>query len=72
MYEQYHLRSSINIATHKIKPGTLTARTVKNNFKGTLERFVASDSAFSFISFSKEHQHTGNSFYIMHMLWLSS
>ena len=35
---------------HKIKPGTLTAGTVKNNFKGTIERFVASDNAFSFIS----------------------
>ena len=35
---------------HKIKAGTLTPRTVKNNFKGTIERFVASDNAFSFMS----------------------
>ena len=26
---------------HKIKPGTLTAGGVKNNFKGTIKRFVA-------------------------------
>ena len=35
---------------HKIKPGALSARTVKNNFKGTTERFVASDNAPSFMS----------------------
>ena len=34
---------------HKIKPGTLNAGTVKNNFKGTFERLVASDNAFSFM-----------------------
>ena len=34
----------------KIKPGTLTAGTVKSNFKGTIERFVAKDNAFSFMS----------------------
>ena len=50
MYEQHHLSSSINFAMHKIKPGTLTAGTVKNNFKGTIERFVASGNAFSFMS----------------------
>ena len=31
------------------KPGTLTAGMVKNNFKGTIERFVSSDDAFSFM-----------------------
>ena len=35
---------------YKIKPGTLTAGMVKNNLKGTIERFVASDNAFSFMS----------------------
>ena len=35
---------------HKIKPGTLTVGKVKNNLKGTTERFVASDNAFSFMS----------------------
>ena len=35
---------------HKIKPGILRAGMVKNNVKGTIERFVASDNAFSFMS----------------------
>ena len=35
---------------HKIKPGTLTAGTVKSNFKKTIERFVARNDAFSFMS----------------------
>ena len=35
---------------HRIKSGTLTARTVKNNFKVKIERFVVSDNAFSFMS----------------------
>ena len=47
VYQQYHLHSSINFAMHKIRQGTLTARTVKNNFKGTIERFFANDNAFS-------------------------
>ena len=35
---------------HKSKPGTLTVKTVKSNFKGTIKRFVARDNAFSFMS----------------------
>ena len=35
---------------HKIKPGIVTAGTVKSNFKGTMERFVARGNAFSFMS----------------------
>ena len=50
LYEQYLLRSSINVAMHKIKPGQLTAGTIKQNYRGTIERFVASDNAFSFMS----------------------
>lgn len=50
MYEQQHLRSPINFATHKIKRGTLTAEIAKNNFKGTIEKFVASRKVFSFMS----------------------
>ena len=50
VYEQHHLRSSINFAMHKIKPGTLTAGTVNSNFKRAIEWFVASDNAFSFMS----------------------
>ena len=49
VYEQHHLRSTINFAMHKIKPGTLTAGPVKSNFRETVERFVASDNAFSFM-----------------------
>ena len=30
----------------KIEPVILTAETVKSNFKGTIERFVARDNAF--------------------------
>ena len=42
--------SSINFAMHKIKPGTFAAGTVKIYFKGTIERCVAMDNAFSFMS----------------------
>ena len=35
---------------HKTKPGTLTAGTVKSNFKGIFEKFVVRDNAFSFMS----------------------
>ena len=38
---------------YKIKPGTLTAGTVKSNFKSTIERFEARDNAFSFMSLVK-------------------
>ena len=31
---------------HKIKPGTLTVRSAKSNFKGIIERFVASENFF--------------------------
>ena len=48
VYDQHHFCSSINFAMHKIKPGTLTAGTVKSNC--TIERFVARDNAFSFMS----------------------
>ena len=50
VYEQHRLRSSINFATHKIKLGTLATGIAKNSFKGTIERFVASDNSFSFMS----------------------
>ena len=35
---------------HIIKSGVLAAGTVKSNFKGTIERFVARNNAFSFMS----------------------
>ena len=46
----------------KIKPGKITAGTVDNNSKGTIERFVASENAFSFMNSVKKHFYTGNSF----------
>ena len=48
--KQYLLRSSINFAMHKIKPGQLTAGTIKQNYRGTIDKYVASDNAFSFMS----------------------
>ena len=39
---------------HKIKPDIITSGTVTNNFKGTVERFLASINAFSFMSSAKE------------------
>ena len=38
---------------YKIKPGALTAGTVKSNFKGTIETFEARDNAFSFMGLVK-------------------
>ena len=46
LYEQHNLRSSVNFAIHNIKPGTLTAGTVKINFKGIVAMFVARHNAF--------------------------
>lgn len=40
-FKQVCVSLSIDFAMHSIKP--LTAGTVKNNFNGTIERFVASD-----------------------------
>ena len=37
----------------KDKPSTITAGMVKNNFKGTIEKFVTSDNAFWFMSLVK-------------------
>ena len=35
---------------YKIKPGKSTAGPIKNNFKGTIQRFVASNNVISFMS----------------------
>ena len=50
VYELHHLRLSISFTVCKIKPGTLTAGTVRSNFKGTIESFLARVNAFSFMS----------------------
>lgn len=43
---QGHLRLSINFAIQKIKPVTLTAEIVKNNYKEANERFVTCANSF--------------------------
>ena len=50
VYEKHHSRSSIHFAIRKINSVTLTAGTNKSNFKETIERFVATNNAFSFMS----------------------
>ena len=59
---------------HKIKSGTLTAGSIKSNFKESVERFVASDNTFSFMSSVK-----GTPAYwkqllydVLYWLWLSN
>ena len=66
VYKQHHLGSSINFSVSIIKPGTLTAEVVENNFKGTIERLVASNNAFSFMSSVKETPEYCNSFCIIY------
>ena len=51
---------------HKIKPDTITSGTVTNNFKGTIERFVASDNAFSFMSSVNETSAYWKRLYMMY------
>ena len=51
---------------YKIKPFKITVGIIKDNFKGTIERFVANNKSFPLIVASKEHQHTGNSVYMMY------
>ena len=36
---------------HRIKADQLTARAMKQNYRDTIERFVVSDNAFSFMRF---------------------
>ena len=61
--EKYHLHSSINFTMHKIKP--YTAGTLISNFKGTIERFLARDNAFSFMSSVKEISAYWKQFYYL-------
>ena len=60
MYEQHHLRSSINFAIYKISPGKFTAGIFNSNFKRKVETFAASNNASSFMSLVKRTTHTGN------------
>ena len=50
----------------KIKPGKITAGTVDNNSKGTIERFVASENAFSFMNSVKGALVYWKQFYMIH------
>ena len=54
-YEQHYLHSSINFPIHKINLGTFTARIVKNNFKGTMKSFVASEKCIFIYEFSQRN-----------------
>ena len=53
---------------HKIKAGTLTAGTIKNNFKGTFQRFDASDYIFSFMCSVKKHPQNRKFLYVLAMV----
>ena len=43
----------ISFAMNQIKAGQLTAGTIKQYYRGIIKRFLASDNAFSFMSFVK-------------------
>ena len=60
--EQHHLYSSLNIAMQKMNSGSVTAGSIRKNYKETVKRFVAKNNAFSFMVVLKEHQHIGSSF----------
>ena len=47
VYEQYHLRPSINVSMHKIRPDTVMA--VKNNLKRMIERSVADGNICAYL-----------------------
>ena len=47
--EHHHLRLSINFTVRKVKLGLLTIETIKQNYKGAIDKFIASDSAISFL-----------------------
>ena len=48
--EQHHLYSSINIAMQKLNSCSVTAGCIRQNFKESVRKFVASNNAFSFMS----------------------
>ena len=45
-YEQHYLRSLISFVMYKIKPATLTAGTVKSNFKSGIEKLLQGQCIF--------------------------
>ena len=66
MYEQHHLRLSINFAMLKVRLCSITAGIIEKNFKGTIGRFAPSDDAFSFMSSVKQKQRNENNLYIIY------
>ena len=50
VYEQHHMRSSMNFAMHKMKAGQLTSGTIKQNCRGIIVRFIAIQNAFFLMS----------------------
>ena len=46
---------------NKAKVSQFTAETTKQNYRGIMDRFVASNKTF-FVSLVKEHQHSGKGF----------
>lgn len=49
VYKNHHLGLSINIAVNQTKSGMSTAGTIKNNFKGKIERLIGGGNSFSLI-----------------------
>ena len=50
----------------KFKLGTVTTETVKSNFKEAIESLLQGKMYFHLRVQSTEHQHIGNSFYMMY------
>ena len=64
VHEKHHLVSLRNFIMHKIKTGTLTTGAIKKKLEGLWQVTIR----FHLWAQSKEHQHTGNSFYMMYYL----
>ena len=50
VYQQLNMTSKMNIASQKVCSNQLTAGTLTENFKETVQSFVASNEAYSFMS----------------------
>ena len=58
------ISKQINIAMRKVARTNLTAGMPSRNFKETVQQFIASDEAFSFMNTIKGNQHTGRNVYM--------
>ena len=52
--EQHHLYSSISIAMQKMNSSQMTAGTIRQNYKETIQNFLAKNNAFSFMNSVKD------------------